>query len=176
MAQLFGYDGNGISPARTRLTFVLVLSSLLHVALLSYLPRAPALSPAPSDVLDVTFDAGVAPVSRHRPRARDAPPAGGGESKKSDASLRSILDATRDLFRTEMEPPRYPRVAPDALPELPALGDRHQLPKGLVRSYRLASGDKRFEYRDGNGKTRVWECPEPDPNDSFAINLCRTNP
>ena len=175
MARLFGYDGNVISLARMRLAFVLVLSLLLHVALLSYLPHAPALSPAPSRFLDITLDADVPPVRRHRPRARDAPTAGGGESK-SDASLRSILDATRDLFRTEMELPRNPRAAPDALPELPALGDRHQLPTGVVRSYRLASGDKRFEYRDGNGKTSVWECPEPDPNDSFAINLCRTNP
>lgn len=174
MTQRFGYDG--ISPARTRLAFVLMLSSLLHVALLSYLPRAPALSPAPASALDVTLDADVPPVRRHRPRARDAPTAGGGESEKSDAAIRSILDATRDLFRTEMEPPRYPRAATDALPELPALGDRHQPPSGLVRSYRLASGDKRFEYRDGNGKTRVWECPEPDPNDSFAVNLCRTSP
>lgn len=163
-------------PARTRLALVLLLSALLHVALLSRLPQRPvAVHPT---VFEVTLDDAVpslrAPARKVVPPAAPAPAAPRREQETREP-LRSIFDATRDTFRTEIERGRRgasPGAAP--LPELPALGTEHQRPTGLVRSDRLAGGGTRYEYRDREGRTIVWECPEPNPNDSFALNLCGT--
>lgn len=161
------------SSARTRLALVLVVSAVLHVALLSRLPRI--LTPSLPSILDVSLEVDAVPaMPRHKPRTSDAPPASEEQPKEPP---RSILDATRDYFRAEMERKRaHGGAAPDPfqLPELPALGDQYRQPEGLVHSDRLASGGVRYEYRDRDGKTTIWECPEPDPNDSFALNLCRT--
>lgn len=162
-------------PARTRLALILVVSALLHVALLSRLPRTPI--PSLPSILDISLEVDVTPVTpRLRPRASDAPPAPASEEQAKERP-RSILDATRDYFRAEMERKRaHGGVAPDSfqLPELPALGDRYRQPEGLVHSDRLAGGGVRYVYRDRNGKTTIWECPEPSFDDGFALNLCRT--
>ena len=147
-----------IVSTRSRLALVLVLSTVLHVALLSRLPRTPI--PVPPTVLDVALDVERTPPRRRpvpRMKATDNVPP---NARESNQPLRSLFDTIPDDLRTEIERERahrrgaVPGSAP--LPELPALG-------GV-----------RYEYQDRNGKTTVWECPEPDPNDSFALNLCRT--
>lgn len=165
-----------IVSTRSRLALVLVLSTVLHVALLSRLPRTPI--PVPPTVLDVALDVERTPPRRRpvpRMKATDNVPP---NARESNQPLRSLFDMIPDDLRTEIERERahrrgaVPGSAP--LPELPALGEKQRRPEGLMRSDRLASGGVRYEYQDRNGKTTVWECPEPDPNDSFALNLCRT--
>ena len=158
-------------PARRRLALVLLLSALLHAALLSRLPQRPVA--ARPTVFEITLDDAL--PARLTPAHKVVPPTAPRREQETREPLRSIFDATRDTFRTEIERGRRgasPGAAP--LPELPALGTEHQRPTGLVSSDRLAGGGTRYEYRDREGKTIVWECPEPNPNDSFALSLCGT--
>lgn len=180
-AAVFAYTRMLAASARMRLVLVLAISAVLHVVLLSRWPQTP--TPAPPIVLEVTFDASPAPMFRRpTPRAKASRP--GAEEMQSQPNvretnerLRSLFEITRDDIRTGIEREYGSRQAPPAsvpLPELPALGDGHQHPEGLVRSYRLANGGTRYEHANRNGKTTIWECPEPNPNESFALNLCRT--
>ena len=164
------------APPRTRFALVLALSAVLHLALLSRLLHTPI--PMPPTVLDVALEADRAPP-RRRPAPRMKPaddvPRSPKNAGESNQPLRSLFETIPDDLRTEVERARRGAALGSApLPELPSLGDDRRRSEGLVRSYRLASGGMRYEYQDRNGKTSVWECPEPNPNESFALNLCRT--
>lgn len=179
-AVFFAYACVRAASTRMRLVLVLAISAALHVALLSRLPRMPASAPP---VLDITLDVSPAPrLQRPAPRPQALLPSADEApsrptARETNERLRSLFEITRDDIRTEIEREHGHRRAPPVsapLPELPALGDGHRRPEDLVRSYRLANGGTRYEYENRNGETTIWECPEPDPNQSFALNLCRT--
>ncbi|MFP5348480.1 MAG: hypothetical protein ACLGHO_01390 [Gammaproteobacteria bacterium] len=179
MTHAIGHSYRFLAPqgpaARRRLALVLLASALLHLALLSRVPSHPtAARPVVLEVsLDTVLPAPRAPAKDRLPRT--GTPSAPNAERALHEPLRSIFDVTRDTLRTEIERGRRGTVLDTApAPELPALGDKHQRPSGLVGSDRLAGGGTRYEYRDRDGKTIVWECPESNPNDSFALSLCRT--
>lgn len=181
-AAVFAYTRMLAASARMRLVLVLAISAVLHAALLSRWPQTP--TPVSPVVLEITLDTSPAPMFRRPPPHTKVsrPSAEEMQSqptnvRETNERLRSLFEITRDDIRTGIEREHGSRQVPPAsapLPELPALGDGHQRPEGLVRSYRLANGGIRYEHGNRNGKTTIWECPEPNPNESFALNLCRT--
>lgn len=181
--------------ARMRLALVLVMSTLLHVAALWHSPRLGGSTRQPAE-LNITLDLQLSPTTSRLPReatelpsrserSTQAPPptnpAPQGMPKPAAPGGSPIFEATREYFLTEAERARRLRLQPqDPLQsrplELPALGEAYAHAPGLVRSYRLGSGDTRHQYRKRNGKIVTWECPEPNPNNSFEISLCRVPP